>query len=687
MKNLLSIGMYLGVAGSLLAQQAPQKDTTAKKDTVISVAQAKSVLPEVKKINLFKKVTSPDDYKALGSMEIITREDIDNAPVKTLSAVLSHAMGVSIISRGPMGSFEQVSMRGGSSNNNVVIMIDGKRINNMLNGDYTLDNVPVSLDMIERIEIVDGGASKMYGEFAIDGAINIITRTGASLAKSGVQLEAWGGNLNTYGGNVLGGFRSKKVQIAANVDGNTTSDNDWDMKHSKLNTYVSMNYDAAKWVKIEAAGTFTYNGYNAPLMMRQSENTEYMNTYNYRGDLGFRFPVGHKMELFVLYSYANFKQMYDHLNLRNTPLDDPYAEYFLDKVNYTRVTNQTVDLGGKYSAKMIDLAFGFSHNSSYMMTNQLYGELLDYWRKVPGKPYNFYKYYGSRDSWRLYYDMTAKFKKWYLNGGISMAGSPEYGKITFAYGAEFGYNFSKKWKAYIGIDRSFRNATYYERYIFNERDHGSDDMENEYSTTWNLGLKYKNDYSLLHFTAYTQSLKKAIVGQLFIGDTEQYILYSNYSSSNIGFMGVSAKYNVNLEKATSGKLPIPDLFASVTYNSTNLNDTADVYVNNFMEFKGQIGASAKLYKNLYLDLDMTVQKRAGSYIVAGMYNNDTISHKVNSLLNARLSWKASNDRYQIYVQGTNLLNQKYYDTSYMRMPTIQVLAGVKYNFIIPRRKK
>ncbi|MDD4819809.1 MAG: TonB-dependent receptor [Flavobacteriales bacterium] len=688
MKNILSIGMYLGVAGSLLAQAVPpQKDTTVKKDTVIAVSNAKKTLPEVKKYNLFKEVTPPDDYKSLGNVEIITREDIENSPVKTLSAVLSRAMGVSVLSRGPMGSFEQISMRSGSSNNNVIILLDGKRINNMLSGEYTLDNVPVSLEMIERIEIIEGSASKIYGEFAIDGAINIVTRTGASLAKNGVQLEAFGGNLNTYGGSILGGYKGKKIQVAANVDGKSSSDSDLDLKHSKANAYVSLNYKAASWVNIEAAGTFTYNGYNAPYLMRQTSDVEYMNTYNFRGDFGFRFPVGPRMELFALYSYANFKQQYDPFNLRNTSTDDPYAEYILDKVNYTRVTNQSIDFGGKYAARMIDLSFGFSHNSAYMLTNQLYGELLDYWTKVPGKPYNYYKYYGSRDSWRLYYDMTTKFKKWYLGAGITMGASPDYGKMTFTYGGEFGYNISKNLKAYVGIDRSFRNATFYERYIYTDYDHGSDDMENEYSTTWNLGAKYKNDYSSLHVTAYTQSLKEAIVGQLYIGDTEQYILYSNYSSSNIGFIGASAKYKIDLDKATSGKLPIPDLYASVTYNSSNNTDTSDVYVNNFLEFKGQIGASAKLYKNLYLDLDMTVQKRAGSYIQASMLGNDTLSHKVNSILDARLSWKAPNDRYQIYIQGTNLLNQKYYDTSYIRMPSIQVLAGVKFNLVIPKKKK
>lgn len=93
---------------------------------------------------------------------------------------------------------------------------------------------------------------------------------------------------------------------------------------------------------------------------------------------------------------------------------------------------------------------------------------------------------------------------------------------------------------FVGIDRSFRNETFYEKYVYNSLVHGNDSPENEFVTQWNLGVKYQNDYSNLEITGYLQTKKDAIVLQL--QKNVGYFLYSNYSSSNINIQGVEGRY-------------------------------------------------------------------------------------------------------------------------------------------------
>ena len=102
---------------------------------------------KIRRIGLFSEKTAPDWFSELGRTEVITRQDIESCPVQTLEGVLSRVPGISIRRYGPMGSLGQVNVRGGEGNT-VAIFVNGQRINSMLRSIYTLDNIPVSLDMI-----------------------------------------------------------------------------------------------------------------------------------------------------------------------------------------------------------------------------------------------------------------------------------------------------------------------------------------------------------------------------------------------------------------------------------------------------------------------------------------------------------------------------------------------------------
>ena len=394
------------------------------------------------------------------------------------------------------------------------------------------------------------------------------------------------------------------------------------------------------------------------------------------------------MDLFAKYSYANFKQQFDPENMRNTPLDSPYTEYYLDKVDYTHVSQQTLKFGGQYRNKMIDIFFGIDYNSAFMETSELYGELMSYWKPVPGKPHNFYQRYGSRDDWRAHIDMSLKFKRWYFNSGVSMGASPEYEGMKFMYGAELGVIINNQLRIFGGYDRSFRDAIFHELYIWNNNEHGGDALDTEIVSAFFGGLKYRNKFSQLYASAYIQSHFEPIVKQYHHNSTTNYYLYSNYYANRIGSYGVSAKYSMNIDKLTDGKLPIKDLFISGMYNNENLKDTSEVMTNTYLKYKAELGMSIEPVKNVRVDINFKGVKYYGEYVaIDAMGFTDTLAHKWNNILDARVSYSPSNDRFNVYLQGSNLLNEKYYEASRIRMPSACVLAGIKYNLIIQRKKR
>ncbi|HRF24346.1 MAG TPA: TonB-dependent receptor plug domain-containing protein, partial [Chitinophagaceae bacterium] len=83
--------------------------------------------------------------------------------------------GVEVQQRGPQGSQSDIVLRGGTFQQ-VLVIIDGIKLNDPLTGHFN-SYIPINTDEIERIEILKGAASAIYGSEAVGGVINIITKT------------------------------------------------------------------------------------------------------------------------------------------------------------------------------------------------------------------------------------------------------------------------------------------------------------------------------------------------------------------------------------------------------------------------------------------------------------------------------------------------------------------------------
>jgi outer membrane cobalamin receptor len=104
---------------------------------------------------------------------VITAEDIEKSGVRDLAQILNRQAGIAVQNYGALGALQNVSLRG-STAEQVLVLIDGVRVNNARDGTVDLSLIP--LNSVERIEIVRGGTSALYGSDAIGGVINIITK-------------------------------------------------------------------------------------------------------------------------------------------------------------------------------------------------------------------------------------------------------------------------------------------------------------------------------------------------------------------------------------------------------------------------------------------------------------------------------------------------------------------------------
>lgn len=136
------------------------------------------------------------------TIEIIPSELTGKLPANSVQGLLQMARGVDIRQRGPMGVQSDISVRGGSFDQ-VAVLIDGIGMNDPQTGHHIM-NLPVDLSVIDHIEVFKGPSSRVFGQNALTGAINIVTRVPAN---NYIRASATAGDWGLAGAGIASSFR------------------------------------------------------------------------------------------------------------------------------------------------------------------------------------------------------------------------------------------------------------------------------------------------------------------------------------------------------------------------------------------------------------------------------------------------------------------------------------------------
>ena len=137
----------------------------------------------------------------------INEDDIKLMPVSSINEVLRNFSGIDIRQRGANGIQSDISIRGGSFDQNL-ILLNGVNISDPQTGHHSL-NLPIDLNSIERIEILEGPGSRVFGSNAFSGAINIITnQSEKNYTKAGFTA----GDFGLFSGNLVSSYKLKNTK-------------------------------------------------------------------------------------------------------------------------------------------------------------------------------------------------------------------------------------------------------------------------------------------------------------------------------------------------------------------------------------------------------------------------------------------------------------------------------------------
>lgn len=178
---------------------------------VLSSAHAE-ILPEFVGETLIVTPTRTAQKLAapLQHTSVMTRQDIESSTATDLTALLRQESGVEIATTGGLGMQSAIRIRG-SESDHVLVLIDGVRVNSVTTGATAIDQI--MLDEIERIEIVRGNVSSVYGSEAIGGVVQIFTRRGAGEMKVSGKLGMGADNQRKLALSLSGALGDTRVHV------------------------------------------------------------------------------------------------------------------------------------------------------------------------------------------------------------------------------------------------------------------------------------------------------------------------------------------------------------------------------------------------------------------------------------------------------------------------------------------
>lgn len=173
-KNAIMVAMMLGTTSFIQTVQA-ENDVSIEPTSPIIVTATR---------------TAQTADESLASVTVIEREAIEQSQANSvIELIQNRTVGVDLSRNGGLGTKTELLLRG-SNANHVLVLIDGVRVNSAIDGGFKWGNLP--LEQVERIEIVRGPRSTLYGSDAIGGVVQIFTRQG-----EGFHATVGGGSYNT----------------------------------------------------------------------------------------------------------------------------------------------------------------------------------------------------------------------------------------------------------------------------------------------------------------------------------------------------------------------------------------------------------------------------------------------------------------------------------------------------------
>lgn len=595
---------------------------------------------------------------------VLDREAIAAAPVQSINDLLKYAAGVDVRQRGDMGVQTDISIRGGTFDQ-ITILLNGINICDPQTGHNAAD-FPVELSEIERIEVLEGPAGRVYGTSSLVGAINIVTRTAKD---SGAEVFADGGSYGYFKGgaivnhvknglsNQISGSYSRSDGFSRSKTGNLNAD----FKYARL--FYQGRYENDQ-VDVRWHAGFTNKDYGANTFYSTLSDEQFEHVRKYYTAV----QAETKGDVYHFKPSVYWNRSDDRFEFyRGMPEKSPF--------NYHQTDVYGVNLNNYIQTFLGKTAFGAEFRNEGIRSTSL-GEPLNSPLKVPGADADFTLGL-NRTNLSFHLEHNIVLRRFTLSAGvIAVKNTGNEMKFRFYPGVDASYQFARDWKVYASYNTSLRMPTFTELY-YSVGGHKADKyLKPEEMQAVEVGVKYLRPGIRGTLSLYRYHGTDMIdwIKDISQGDDAP---WQSVNHAVINTMGAEASVFVDIRELMQRDAFVRSVNVSYSYIDQDKETTPNLqskYALEYLRHKFVAQANFRIWKLLEMNVSYRWQDRMGNY----QKGNSMVPYKPYSLVDARLSWNAP--QYKIYLEGNNLLNKTYYDHGNIPQPGIWVRAGASYRF-------
>ena len=594
--------------------------------------------------------------QAARMVTVLDRADIAQAPVQSINDLLKYAVGVDVRQRGPIGAQTDISIRGGTQDQ-IILLLNGINICDPQTGHNAMD-LPIDLSEIVRIEVLEGPAGRIYGSSSLVGAINIVTRPAL---ETSADITVEGGSYG-YG----------KLSARTNL------------KQGAWNNQVSAGYSRSDGYSRSKAGTLNTDFSGAKAFYQGQYEDE---DIRLRWHLGIA-DKGWGSSTFYASPKWQADDQYEHTTklfsaiqaethcgrLRLMPSiywNQNYDRYegYRDhpekmKYNYNRTDVYGVNLSSYFDWVAGRTAFGAEIRNEGLVSGNL-GEPLSEPQHIKGTDRD-YTLGVNRTNISGYVEHNLLLKHLTISAGLVAVKNTWSNMNMSVYpGIDLSYRPDNHWTLHASYNTSLRMPSFTEMYYKLQGYSADPHLKPEEMRALEVGGQYSQRTLTISATLWRHYGRHMIdwIMDTTMGDEAVWQSVNHTKVNSTGFEAKAALSIGNSRWIMS--------YSYIDQDKEQEPNIVSQYALEYLRHKFVANAQLPLWKQLSLGINFRWQDRVGQYTD---FDGVVQDYRPYALVDARLSWQQH--KYLVYLEANNLFDKDYVDFGHVEEPGRWLIMGL-----------
>ncbi|MDR1782876.1 MAG: TonB-dependent receptor [Dysgonamonadaceae bacterium] len=661
MHKVVSIGVVMATTLTFAAstRTSAQGKTVSVQDTI---ASSDLTVPEreLEEVTVYASRAALTLNQTAKIVSVISRAEIERQPVESVQDLLKSVVGLDVRQRGSNGVLAGVAVRGGTFEQ-TAILLNGANLTNPQTGHYNLD-LPVNLSDIERIEIIQGPTSLLYGAGAFSGGINIVTRKNSP---TGISIDLEGGMHSLFSANARGAVKTGSSSHSLSA-GYSSSEGYIENSDYRLFNALWQSNLAVDKAKVNFQFGVNDKEYGANTFYSAAYPRQHDDTQTIFGAI--KGEVGETLKL-IPQLYWN--RHYDHYQLiRDSMLVNNVMRYSNYGENYHQTDVFGFNLNMQYRWKAGITNFGGEIRNEGIVSSNLGKDTVT--------ASNRYNYTFNRTNISYFLEHNILLSRFTLSLGLLANYNTSFRDDFGLYpNINAGFWLSDNWKMFASWTNATRMPTFTDLFYKGATHAGNTDVRPEKSESYELGTQYRNSFLTASLNAFYMKGK----GQIDWVKQNPEDKWESRNLTDLEKIGFEANFSFNLgkmlPKLNETRLNLGYMYMNQSKDAGNLISN---YVMDYLKHKFTAGLSHPIYKGLTAHWDFRIQDREGTYTEYSdaKPTGREVDYAPFAILDSKLNLKVNS--FDIYLKLNNIFNTSYYDLGNIPQPGFWAMAGVQARF-------